>query len=148
MSYTNLIYHIVFRTYRSMKSIDETHEKELYAYILGFVNNQGGKLYRVGGMPDHIHLLVGIPPMIAVSEFVRKLKFATSKWMKNSPSFPLFTGWGQSFAAFTFKKEDIPVVKHYIANQKEHHKQTTFAEEYKQFILDNGGSIDDFFLRD
>ena len=99
-------------------------------------------------MPDHIHLLVGIPPMIAVSEFVRKLKFATSKWMKNSPSFPLFTGWGQSFAAFTFKKEDIPVVKHYIANQKEHHKQTTFAEEYKQFILDNGGSIDDFFLRD
>ena len=108
-----------------------------------------GTLYRIGGMPDHIHLLVSIPPTVAVSEFVRGLKYATSGWMKNNPSFPLFSGWGEGYAAFTYSKEQIPVVKRYIMNQKEHHYKTTFAEEYRKFILENGGEIDErYFLKD
>ena len=78
MSYTNLIYHIVFSTYRRKPTIVEEHERELYAYINGFINNLDGKLYRVGGMPDHLHILVSIPPQISVSEFVRRIKFSTN----------------------------------------------------------------------
>lgn len=149
MSYTNLVYHIVFRTYRSRPSINEESEKLLYAYILGFVKNQKGTLYRIGGMPDHIHMLVSIPPTIALSEYMRQLKLATGKWLKENPNFPIFDGWGQSFAAFTYSKEDVPVIRQYIINQKEHHKRVSFAEEYRKFILDNGGDIDeDYFLKD
>lgn len=149
MSYTNLVYHIVFRTYRSVPSIDEQHERKLYAYINGFVTKHHAKLYRIGGMPDHIHLLVSIPPNIAVSEFVRELKYASNGWMKQSPSFPLFAGWGEGYAAFTYSKEQIPIVKQYIINQKEHHHKMSFAEEYKNFILENGGEIDErFFLKE
>ena len=149
MSYTNLVYHIVFRTHRSILSIEEQHERELYAYIHGYIMKHNGMLYRIGGMPDHIHLLVSVPPTVALSEFVRGLKYATNGWMKDNPSFPLFSGWGEGFAAFTYSKDQIPVVKQYIMNQKEHHHKTTFAEEYRKFILENGGEIDErYFLKD
>ena len=149
MSYTNLVYHIVFRTYRSEPSIDERHERELYAYMHGYITRHCGILYRVGGMPDHIHLLVSLPPNLAVSEFVRGLKYATNTWMKQSPLFPEFSGWGEGYAAFTYSKEQIPVVKQYIINQKEHHHKTSFAEEYRKIILENGGEIDEkYFLKD
>ncbi len=52
MSYTRLLYHIVFRTKRSKNTIQEEHEKELYAYIMGITNNKKSKLYRIGGMPN------------------------------------------------------------------------------------------------
>ena len=149
MSYTNLVYHIVFRTYRSALSIDEAHERELYAYIYGYINRHRCVLYRVGGRPDHIHLLVSLPPDLAVSEFVRGLKYATSKWLKQNQLFPLFSGWGEGYAAFSYSKDQIPIIKQYIINQKEHHRKTTFAEEYRKFILDNGGEIDEqYFLKD
>ena len=77
MSYTNLVYHIVFRTYRSIPAIDEEHERELYAYAHGYITRHRAKLYRIGGMPDHVHLLVSLPPDLADSEFVRGLKYAT-----------------------------------------------------------------------
>ena len=150
MSYTNLVYHIVFRTHCSIPAIDEQHERELYAYIYGYTKRHKAKLYRIGGMPDHIHMLVSIPPEVAVSEFVRGLKFASSSWLKQNTSFPLFSGWGEGYAAFTYSREQIPIVKQYIINQKEHHHKTTFAEEYRQFILENGIEIDDekYFLKD
>ena len=149
MSYTNLVYHIVFRTYRSVPSIDESHERELYAYMHGYITRHKGVLYRLNGMPDHVHLLVSLPPDLAVSEFVRGLKYATTTWLKQNPSFPVFSGWGEGYAAFTYSKDQIPIVKQYIINQKEHHKQTSFAEEYRRFILENGGNIDDkYFLKD
>ena len=69
--------------------------------------------------------------------------------MKGNPSFPLFAGWGEGYAAFTYSKEQIPVVKQYIINQKEHHRQISFTEEYKRIILEGGGEIDDkYFLKD
>ena len=149
MSYTNLVYHIVWRTYRSIPTIVAEHERDLYAYIHGYIHAHNGKLYRIGGMPDHIHMLLSIPPNIAVSEFMRGLKFSTNNWLKNSSDFPHFSGWGEGFAAFTYSKEQIPVVKQYIMNQREHHKVTTFAEEYRKFILENGGEINEkYFLND
>ena len=149
MSYTNLVYHIVFRTYRSIQAINEDHERELYAYMHGYIIHHRAKLYRVNGMPDHVHLLVSLPPDLAVSEFVRGLKYATNTWLRQNPAFPAFSGWGEGYAAFTYSREQIPVVKQYIINQKEHHHKTTFAEEYRKFILDHGGEIDErFFLKD
>ena len=149
MSYTNLVYHIVFRTYRSEPTIAEANERELYAYILGYANNHRAKLYRIGGMPDHLHLLVSIPPHIAVSEFVRGLKLATHNWLKGNPRFPRFNGWGAGYAAFTYSRDRIPVVKQYIVNQKEHHRSTSFAEEYRKIIVDGGAEIDEkYFLLD
>ena len=149
MSYTRFLYHIIFRTKRSVPSIFEKNERELYAYILGYARNKGAHLYRIGGMPDHIHLLVDIPPTIAVAEFMRGLKESTSKWMKHNPLFPVFDGWGESYAAFTYALSDKDTVVNYIKNQKEHHKKVSFAEEYAQMMEIHDITVDErYFLKD
>ena len=95
MSYTNLMYHIVICTYRRQKTICEEHEKELYAFMLEICNNRNVKVYRIGGMPEHIHLFVGLPSTLDVARFVQALKSISSHWLKNNPHFPYFIRWSK-----------------------------------------------------
>ncbi len=149
MSYTRFLYHIVFRTKCSLNTIPESHERDLYAYILGFVNNKNAVLYRIGGMPNHIHMLVDLPPMLSVASFMQELKIATSKWLKTNSEFPDFQGWAEGYAAFTYSLKEKETVINYIKNQKEHHKVETFENEYRRFIEESGIQIDEkYFLKD
>ena len=149
MSYTRLLYHIVFRTKYGQNSIPEQHEKELYAYIMGIINNKKSKLYRIGGTENHIHLLVDIHPTFALSDFMKELKEYSSKWLAKNPNFSDFDGWAVSFAGFTYNINDKQTIINYIKNQKEHHKTVSFEEEYRQFLIENGIEIDErYFLKD
>ena len=149
MSYTNFLYHIVFRTKNSKNAIPLEHEKALYAHIMGIINNKKSNLYRIGGMPNHIHLLVDIHPTFAVSDFMKVLKEYSSKWLSANPDFPDFEGWAVSFAAFTYNFKDKQILIDYIKNQKEHHKKVSFEEEYRQFLIENGIEIDErYFLKE
>ena len=149
MSYVCTLYHIVLRTHRSEMAITEEYEGELYAYMNGIINNFKGKLYRVGGMPDHVHLLVSLPSTLAMASFVKELKVSTSKWMKSNPHFPTFTGWSQEYAGFTYSVHDKDKIINYIKSQKEHHKKLTFADEYRKFVEDNEIVIDErYFMKD
>jgi len=149
MSYTRFLYHIVFRTKNGKNTISEQHEKELYAYMLGIINNKKSKLYRIDGMPNHIHLLIDIHPTIAVSDFMKELKEYSSKWLSTNPNFADFEGWAVSFAGFTSSLKEKQTIIAYIMNQKEHHKKISFEDEYRQFLIENGIDIDErFFLKD
>ena len=149
MSYTRLLYHIVFRTKYGRNTIPEQHEKELYAYIMGIVSNKKSKLYRIGGIENHIHLLVDIHPTFALSDFMKELKEYSSKWLSKNLNFPDFEGWSVSFAGFTYNLNDKQTIIDYIKNQREHHKTVNFEEEYCQFLVENGIDIDErYFLKD
>ena len=87
MSYTTSYYHIVFRTYCSEPTIPVDHERELYAYIYGFAKNLRCQTYRIGGMPDHVHIFVSLPTALPLSEFVQRVKTDSSKWMKNNSNY-------------------------------------------------------------
>ena len=149
MSYTQTSYHIILRTHCSIPAIVEDHERELYSYMLGFINNKGARLYRIGGMPDHVHLFVSLPATMAMSKFVQELKVSTSKWLKENIHFPLFDGWTKEYAGFSYNLRDKDKIVRYIAKQKEHHRHVTFAEEYRQFLIENGVEIkEEYFLKD
>ncbi len=149
MSYTQTFYHIVLRTHRSIPAIIEEHERELYSYMLGFINNVGGRLYRIGGMPDHVHLFVSLPATLAMSKFVQEIKVSTSKWLKANPHFPLFDGWSKEYAGFSYSLRDRDKIVRYIAKQKEHHRSKVFAEEYRELLIENGVEIkEEYFLKD
>ena len=150
MSHINLTYHIVWRTKSSRGTISERHERELYAYILGICTEKKCHLYRINSMPDHVHMCVEIHPMIAVSEFVRIVKQETSKWIKEKKDyFPIFEGWGNGYAAFTYSVKERPTVIEYIKNQKEHHRHKTFREEYGEWLREMGiDPNEDLFLKD
>ena len=77
-------------------------------------------------MPDHIHMLVDIPTSISVANFVKKIKQESSFLMAQNPNFPKWNGWEEGYGAFTYSVAEIPTVKAYIKNQKEHHRKTWF----------------------
>lgn len=147
MSHQVLLYHIIFRTKGSQCSINTQHERELYAYLNGLCTNKDCKLYRVGGMPDHIHMLVSIPPKHSISEFMKVLKVETNKWIKESHLFPIFTGWGRGYAVFSYSMEQKQSVYNYIAHQKEHHLGVDLREEINRILVANNinPEEDDFF---
>jgi len=149
MSYTTSYYHIVIRTYRSEPTITEEHERELYAYIYGIAKNLNCITYRIGGMPDHLHIFVSLPSYLSLASFVQRVKTDSSKWLKANPHFPYFRGWGREYAGFSYSLRDKDMIVGYIMKQKEHHRKTTFPKKYRSFLQENGTAIDErYFLRD
>ena len=150
MAHLNLTYHIVWRTKYSEHTINEEHERKLYAYILGMCKAKQCHLYRINSMPDHIHMCVEVHPTIALSEFVRIIKQETSKWMKeHNEWYPMFRGWANGYAAFTYSLKERPTVIEYIKNQKTHHKTKPFRQEYDEWLQEMGmDPNDDLFFRD
>ena len=138
MSYTNLLYHIIFRTKASDRSIPFAKANMLYNYIWGIVRNKNSKLYRIGGMPDHIHMLVELPSSISVSEFVRVVKVESSKFLSdNYKDFPLFKGWAKEYCALTYSFRDMDVICNYIRNQQQHHLGESLYNELQRLLAEN-----------
>ena len=149
MSYIQSIYHIVFRTYQSEQTICIDHDRELYAVIMQQTEGLHGKIYRIGGMPDHVHILASLPATLSIAQYVQDVKTFTSKWLKANPAFPHWNGWGHEYAAISYSVRDKDMIVNYIKNQKEHHRRVTFLEEYRAFLVENGLEIrEEYFLKD
>jgi len=142
MSYTQSYYHVVFRTKRSERTIAETDERLLYKYIYTLSVNKGCKVFRIGGMPEHIHILVGLPATLAIATYVKELKEKTSRWLRTIPQFPDFNGWADGYAALSCGHDALDSITAYIMGQKEHHRHKSFADEYLSWLESEGVSID------
>jgi REP element-mobilizing transposase RayT len=143
MAYTKLIYHIVLRTQYGVPAIVEAYERDLYMYIYGFCKNHQSVLYRINGMPDHVHILVDIGSKISLTDFVKQLKQESSYLIKRDGRFLSWNGWADGYGAFTYSISEIPTVVEYIANQKTHHKKVSFIDEYRQWLIEMGVSPDE-----
>ena len=108
--------------------------EHLYKYIWGIVNNKNCKLYRINGIENHIHLLVELNPTVALSDLIRDIKNASSKWAKQQTYFPKFEGWGKEYGAFSCSIRNKQAIINYIDHQREHHKRVTFEQEYKGMV--------------
>ena len=128
-TYTNLLYHIVFSTKNRQESITPELEEELYQYIGGIIRGIEGICLEINGMADHIHILVKLPPKIAISNALRDIKANSSKWLNETKAnMPRFS-WQDGYSAFTVSKSQVEAVRHYIRNQKQHHQQSDFKSE-------------------
>jgi putative transposase len=145
-SFKQLLYHIVIRTKSNKPTLTENHCEELYKYISGVIKNKNSKLYRINGIPDHIHILCDIHPTIALSDFAKDIKVASSIWMKESKKFNFFEGWSDGYGSFTLSIKEKDNVIEYVKNQKEHHKKFTFMEEYKNLLIENEIEFDEKYL--
>jgi len=138
MSYYQTLYHIVFRTKSSEKSIPAAQREPLFRYIWGFIKNNHCVLFRINCMEDHIHILSDLHPSISLADFVRDIKVSSSKWMKESGLFPGFSGWGSGYCAISCSHSDRDAVAEYIKNQQEHHKKESFQDEIRRLIQEQG----------
>ena len=145
-SYRQLLYHIVFRTKNSISSINPEYADQLFSYITGIIKNKNSHLYRINGTGNHLHILTGLHPSYALSDFMRELKVSTSVWMKESGLFPRFNGWADGYGSFTCSYMDLGDLIDYIRNQPEHHRRKSFEEEYRNLIIQSGIKIDERYF--
>lgn len=136
-TYRQIFYHIVFGTKQRSPVINEKNESELYRYIWGILKNKNCKLYRINGMPDHIHIFCDLHPSVSLSNLIKDIKVATNLWMKESGLFPEFDGWQEGYGAFTSSVKEKETTINYIKNQKEHHKHESFEDEFKKLLAEH-----------
>ncbi len=147
-SYTSLHYHVVFSTKHREPTIHQEFEQRIWAYLGGIARENQIKALKIGGVENHVHLLLGIPPALAVSKAVQLIKGGSSVWIKATFAGLGGFGWQDGYGAFTVSKSLITEVEHYIATQREHHRLKTFEEEYRTFLAKHEIAFDERYLFD
>lgn len=133
-TFSQIYIQVVFAVKGRNSLIAQSWEEELYKYITGIITNKGQKLIAVNGMPDHIHILIGMKPSCCLSDLVREIKKASNAFV-NEKKFSKFKfEWQKGYGAFSYSHSSLDNVIAYIQNQKEHHKNKSFREEYIDFL--------------
>ena len=127
--------HCIFSTRDRKDTIPAELQEQLWAYILGTANNLKIKTLAVGGTANHIHVLLGLPPTITVSEAIQKLKANSSRWLGEQG---IAFQWQEGYGAFSVSSSLLNTVQTYIQNQAEHHRKRNFEEEFRA-LLDKSG---------
>jgi putative transposase len=145
-TYSSLHYHVIFSTKNREPWLLPNIEQRVWRFIGGIARKHRMTALQVGGVEDHIHALVTAPPTIAPSQIAQFLKGDSSKWIHEEFSTLRNFGWQDGYGAFTVSKSNIPNVIKYIQNQREHHRNKTFQEEYLEFLRENGIEYDERYL--
>ena len=121
MPYWKLYYHFIWGTKERLPVILPTFESDLYRAIAAKVKELAGITYAIGGIMDHIHLAVSVPPKIAVAKFVGEVKGNSSHYINHivKPDFEFY--WQDEYGVLSFGEKNLPAVVRYIQNQKKHH---------------------------
>ena len=131
MALWRLYYHIVWAVKSRFSLITDDIEKPLYQYLIGKADSLGGVVHTIGGIEDHIHLAVSIPPKIAVSDFVGKMKGSSSHHVSNEIQKAF--AWQRGYGVFSFGLKQLETAVNYIRNQKKHHREGSIIRALEKF---------------
>ncbi|KAA5533310.1 IS200/IS605 family transposase [Taibaiella lutea] len=133
-TYTQIHIQFVFAVKFRNAQITEAIKEELYKYISGIVQNYNHKLLAINGMPDHIHIFIGMRPTQSISDLMKEVKGGSSLWINSRKVLNEKFEWQEGYGAFSYSKSHLQNVIHYINNQELHHKKMSFKEEYLDFL--------------
>jgi putative transposase len=131
--------HCVFSTKERRNLIPAEMQEKLWAYLLGIANNLHLTPLAIGGMPNHVHVLAGIPTKMTVAEAVQKLKANSSRWVGEQG---IKFRWQEGYGAFSVSPSQLSTVQAYIRNQDVHHRKRTFEEELRTLLEKSGVKYD------
>ena len=132
-THLSLHYHVIFSTKDRAPATAAAWRERLHAYLGGVVRNVGGVAEAIGGIHDHVHLLLGLRATACLADVVRDLKAVSSRWVHEEIGERAFA-WQEGYGAFTVSASQCVQVREYIARQEEHHRKRTFQEEYLELL--------------
>ena len=147
-TFTCLHYHTIFSTKNREPWLRTDVQERVWAYLGGIARENKLTPLLIGGIEDHIHILLGMPPTMAVSEALKRIKGGSSGWIKSTFAGCQGFGWQDGYAAFSLSKSQLPTVGNYIRRQPEHHRKKTFQEEYRALLDRHGIKYDERYLWD
>lgn len=147
-TYSSLLVHVVFSTKKREPWLTPEILKRLDTYVSGIAKQNGFAAIAVGGVKDHVHVLLSVPPVVSVAKAVQLIKGGTSKWISETFPYCAKFAWQSGYGAFTIGVSMINVTVAYIKKQEEHHRAKTFREEYEEFMKRHGIEYDEKYLVD
>ena len=147
-TYTRVYLHVIIRTKRGYPFIGSDFEDELYAYLGGIIKNQGHLPIKINGVKDHIHLLFAHKPVGTLSDLMREVKSESSRLINENKWVKRRFRWQVGFGAFSCDHRGVDRVVKYIDNQKEHHRQISYLDEYRKLLKESGIEYDERYLVD
>ena len=123
--YCRVLYHVVWATLMRQHLIAESFKGQLHDFIRSKTRQMSGIPYAVGGVSDHVHCLIFIPPRVAVATFIGNLKGASSHWVNHHAKPGDDFAWQNGYGLFTISRDDQQGLVAYILNQELHHQRGT-----------------------
>jgi putative transposase len=145
-TYSSNRIHVIFSTKGREKSISEDLQPKLWAYMAGIAHNQHFETMNVGGVEDHVHALLVLPPTLSLAKAVQYLKGSSSKWINDDRRTVSRFAWQEGYGAFSVSSSQTAEVMRYIRQQKAHHAKRSFEEEFVAFLKKYGLEYDPAYV--
>lgn len=133
-TFTQIYIQVVFAVAWRQSLIVPEHKEEIHKYITGIVRNKNQKLIEINSMPDHLHMLIGMEPDLALSDLVREVKKSSTGFINQKRLVRGHFNWQEGFGAFSYSRSSLDHVIAYIRNQETHHRKTSFRVEYMTML--------------
>jgi putative transposase len=147
-SLSNVLLHIVFSTKNRQPWIDVEIEEELFKYVAGICRELKCPSHKIGAADDHIHIACSLSRTIAISKLVEEIKSSSSKWIKTKGDRYREFAWQNGYGAFSIGQSQLSDLCDYIANQREHHRRSTFQEEFRALLAKYNIEFDERYVWD
>jgi putative transposase len=133
-TYSSNRVHVIFSTKERKRRIPPEIQPRLWGYIAGIARNHGFEALKVGGVEDHVHALLLLPPSVSLAKAVQLLKGSSSKHLNETRAAGEHFAWQQGYGAFSVSASQTRSVVQYIENQPAHHARRSFEEEFLEFL--------------
>jgi len=145
-TYSQIYIQTVFAVEGRLSLIHAEFKEELYKYITGIVRNQGQKLISINGMPDHVHILIGLKPAMALANLVKEIKSDSSNFINKGKLVHGRFSWQEGYGAFSYSHSQLETICRYIQNQEQHHRGQSFKSEYLSLLRKFDIAFDDKYV--
>ena len=147
-SLSNVLLHIVFSTKNRQPFVDEAIEQDLFNYLATACKSLKCPAHKIGGTDDHVHIACTLARTVSISELVQHVKQDSSQWIKGKGDKHRDFAWQNGYGAFSIGQSQLPALRQYIANQREHHRQESFQEEFRAVLRKYGVDFDERYVWD
>ena len=133
-TYSQIYIHAVFAVKGRENLLRKSWREDVFQYMAGIIREKNQKPIIVYGVEDHVHLFIGLKPSMCISDLVRDIKNNTTKYINDRKLVIGHFTWQEGYGVFSYSHSQLDNVYQYILKQEEHHKKTTFREEYISFL--------------
>jgi REP element-mobilizing transposase RayT len=145
-NYTQMYVQLVFAVKNREATLDKSIRNRVFEYMSGIITSLNHKSIIVNGVANHVHILIGINPVISISNTVHDIKRGSSLFINQEKLCRGKFAWQEGYGGFTYSKSQLNSVYNYILNQEKHHEESSFKEEYLLFLKKFEIDFDERFL--
>jgi REP element-mobilizing transposase RayT len=147
-TFTQIYIHAIFAVKGRQNLLQKPWREDVFKYIAGIIKNKNQKPIIINGVSDHVHILIGLKPILCLSDLIRDIKNNSSKFINEQNFIRTKFNWQEGYGAFSYSHSQLQNIYDYILKQEEHHRKKSFREEYFDLLKKYEIPYDEKYLFD